>query len=89
MASIKPGDVPINVQQQAGHVPRTSQDANRLKVNKPTSAWDPAIGTDAYTQYSSEHGTPSANNANIGTFDFDHPVGTDGFGGTQAKRECR
>ena len=38
---IKPGEVPISVQQQAGHIPGTPQYANRLKVNKPTSAWDP------------------------------------------------
>jgi hypothetical protein len=82
---IKPGEVPISVQQQAGHIPGTPQYANRLKVNKPTSAWDPAIDADAYTQYAWAHGPPSANNANIRTFDFDHPVGAGGFGGTQSQ----
>jgi hypothetical protein len=82
---IKPGEIPISVQRQAGHISGTPQYANRLKVNKPTSAWDPAIDADAYTQYAWEYGTPSANNANVRAFDFDHPVGAGGFGGTQAQ----
>ena len=56
---IKPGAVPINAQKQAGHVPGTSQYANRIKQGKPTSAWDPGFDADAYTQYAWEYGTPT------------------------------
>lgn len=81
-----PGSVArrINPQQQAGHVSGTPQYANRIKQGKPTSVFHASENADSLTLYAWQHGTPTAN-PNIRIFDFQRPIGTGFYGGSQTQ----
>jgi hypothetical protein len=82
----RPGSVAprINPQQQAGHVSGTPQYANRIKQGKPTSVFHASENADSLTLYAWQHGKPTAN-PNIRIFDFQRPIGTGFYGGSQTQ----
>jgi hypothetical protein len=81
---VEPNRMPIDPQRQAGHVQGTPQYLNRLKVGKAASVWNSEIDENPYTQYAWEYGNPTSN-PNLRTFDFQDPVGTGAYGGTQTQ----
>ena len=75
----------ISSQKQAGHVPGTPQNANRLKHGVPTSVWRPGATADALTRYAWQHGRPVPGRSNVREFDFGFPVGSGPGGGGQSR----
>ncbi len=79
---------PINPQKQAGHVPGTPQNKNRMKVNKATSTFKDRETADNLTQEAWAKGTVIRTNKNgtvVKEYDFKKPIGSGPNGGTQSK----
>jgi RHS repeat-associated protein len=75
----------INAQKQAGHVPGTPQNINRIKQGKPTSTFHGEQSGEMATRIAHERGTPVPGRPNVKEYDFGIGVGTGPNGGTQTR----
>ncbi len=80
--SVKPA---ISPQKQAGHIPGTPQNANRLKQGKPTSSFFGEKSGNHLTQQAFEKGKPVPGRPNVREHDFGVSTGTGPSGGMQAR----
>lgn len=78
-------EVVINAQKQAGHVPGTPQNINRIKQGKPTSSFHGEQSGEMATRIAHERGTPVLGRPNVKEHDFGVGIGTGPNGGTQTR----
>jgi hypothetical protein len=75
----------INAQKQAGHVPGTAQNINRINQGKPTSSFFGKESGERLTQIANQRGKPVPGVANQKVHDFGVSVGTGANGGMQTR----
>ena len=75
----------ISKQKQAGHIPGTPQNANRLKQGKPTSSFFGEKSGERLTQQAFEKGKPVSGRPNVREHDFGVSTGTGPNGGMQTR----
>jgi len=75
----------INSQKQAGHVPGTPQNVNRVKQGKPTSTFFGQQSGEMATQIANERGAPIPGRPNVKEYDFRTAVGVGPNGGAQTR----
>lgn len=75
----------ISAQKQAGHIPGTPQNANRLKQGKPTSSFFGEKSGERLTQQAFEKGKPVPGRPNVREHDFGVSTGTGPNGGMQSR----
>jgi len=81
----KSGRTAISAQKQAGHIPGTPQNANRLKQGKPTSSLFGGKSGNHLTQQAFEKGKPVPGRPNVREHDFGVSTGTGPNGGMQSR----
>ena len=75
----------ISPQKQAGHIPGTPQNANRLRQGKPTSSFFGEKSGERLTQQAFEKGKPVPGRPNVREHDFGVSTGTGPNGGMQTR----
>jgi RHS repeat-associated protein len=75
----------INAQKQAGHIPGTPQNLNRIKQGKATSSFYGEESAEMATRIAHERGTQVPHRQNVKEYEFGIGVGTGPNGGTQTR----